>query len=191
MKSPTLIAVPDGVETVKCPEVAVAGTLVCNCELEAATAVATVVLRMTPLFAAVGSKPLPLIVTEVPAAPIVGENPVMATAATMNALAEVTVPASEATEIAPVVAPTGTVATRCPALAEVTVAVTPLNFTVFAFSELLKPLPVIVTAVPTGPLAGANDSMVSGATPPVRVIDVTLPLASYEYCIDEPSASTT
>jgi hypothetical protein len=73
-------------------------------------------------------------VTLVPATPIVGVNPVIVGAPgvpTTNAVLLVAVPAGEVTLIGPVVAPAGTEVTIRVAVAEVIVAVTPLNVTVF------------------------------------------------------------
>lgn len=55
------------------------------------------------------------------------------------------------TVIGPLVAPVGTLTASLVAPSELMVACVPLNFT----TELeLNPIPVIVTAVPTGPLLG-------------------------------------
>ena len=73
-------------------------------------------------------------VTLVPATPIVGVNPVIVGAPgvpTTNAVLLVADPAGEVTLIGPVVAPAGTEVTIRVAVAEVTVAATPLNVTVF------------------------------------------------------------
>ena len=58
------------------------------------------------------------------------------------------------TAIGPLVAPLGTVAVKLVALAAVTVALVPLNFTVLLAAVALKFVPVIVTGVPTGPICG-------------------------------------
>lgn len=56
-------------------------------------------------------KPVPVIVTEDPIAPLVGEKPVIASGAlTVKEPGEVAVPLGVVTEIVPVVAPFGTVA---------------------------------------------------------------------------------
>ncbi len=57
-------------------------------------------------------KPTPEIVTEVPAGPLVGVNPVMESV-TVKLDALVAVPAGVVTEILPEVAPRGTVALSC------------------------------------------------------------------------------
>jgi hypothetical protein len=58
----------------------------------------------------------------------------------------------------------------------VIVAVTLLNFTVSWLTKELKPVPIIVTEVPTGPLLGAKDEIATGVW---RVIERRLPTASY------------
>src|SRR5436853_5144196 len=83
---------------------------------------------------------------------------------TVKFVALVAVPPLVVTVIGPVVAPPGTDAVRLDADAAVTVARTPLNFTWFSLATGSKLAPVIVTAVPTGPLAGLNPVMVGAAT---------------------------
>ena len=82
------------------------------------------------------------------------------------------------TEIIPVVAPCGTVATMVVALAEVTTADSPLKLTAFCPATGLNPVPRITTEVPTAPLDGENVDMVSGSVADVREIDRMLPFAS-------------
>src|SRR5207253_1320832 len=85
---------------------------------------------------------------------------------------EVALPKDVVTVIRPVVVFVGTVATievalitlRLVAEAEVTVAVTPLNLTSFLLATGSKFVPVIVTAVPGGPLLGVKLVMVGAAT---------------------------
>jgi hypothetical protein len=55
------------------------------------------------------------------------------------------------TVITPDVAPAGTVTTKLVEVAELTVAVVPLNFTVSFALAVSKLRPVIVTVAPTGP----------------------------------------
>jgi hypothetical protein len=66
------------------------------------------------------------------------------------------------TVILPVVAPLGTATTSCVVLANETVAEVPLNLTVLLVLVVLKLVPVIVTDVPTGPLAGLKLLIVGG-----------------------------
>jgi hypothetical protein len=96
-------------------------------------------------------------------------------AVTVNALPLVAVPDGEVTLIVPEVAPAGTVATICVGLAEEMTAVVPLNLTVSWLGKELKPVPTIVTEVPTGPLVGENVVIAIGVC---RVIDRILPTAS-------------
>ena len=83
---------------------------------------------------------------------------------TVKLVALVAVPPRVVTLIGPVVAPEGTMAVRLVAEAEVTVAVTPLNLTSFLLATGSKFVPVIVTAVPGGPLLGVKLVMVGAAT---------------------------
>ena len=96
---------------------------------------------------------------------------VVAVPVTVKLVALVPVPVGVVTEIGPVVAPAGTVALMCVLLVTVNVvAETPLNFTAVAPVKLV---PVIVTDVPTGPLAGVNEVIV-GAPVTVTVKLVAL-----------------
>jgi hypothetical protein len=66
----------------------------------------------------------------------------------------VTVPPGAVTAIGPATAPAGTVAVSCVSVATVYVAGVPAKVTALAPA---RPDPVMVTAVPTGPLVGAKD----------------------------------
>jgi hypothetical protein len=90
-----------------------------------------------------GSKFVPLMVTTVPATPIVGENPVMVGAdeATTNDVPLVAEPLGVVTAMAPVVAPAGTVVTIWFAVDDVTVAAVPLKVSVFWLGVGLNPVP--------------------------------------------------
>jgi hypothetical protein len=112
------------------------------------------------LFAVVVWKLVPEIVRLVPATPIVGVKDVMVgagVAATANDDALESDPAGAVTEMSPVVAPLGTVTTSCVVDALETVAVVPLNVTVFDAGVAEKPVPLMVTVVPTGPVTGTNE----------------------------------
>src|ERR1039457_4634690 len=85
----------------------------------------------------------------------------MGSAITTKLLDEVTVWSWTVTEIGPVVAPAGTVATSVVVVAEVTVATVPLNLTVSEEGVALKPWPRIVTEAPTGPSWGLKSKMAS------------------------------
>jgi hypothetical protein len=80
----------------------------------------------------------------------------------------VAVPSSVVTTMGPVIAPAGTVAVIVPELLTVNVAALPPNETVVA---PVKFVPVIVTPVPTAPIAGAKEVM-AGVT--VKRVVVTI-----------------
>jgi hypothetical protein len=94
-----------------------------------------ITLKLARSFATVVSKLVPLIVTAVPAAPIVGVKEVIVgapdAAETLNEVALVAEPVGLVTAIGPVVAPLGTLVTISVLLAESTVAAVPLKVTVF------------------------------------------------------------
>ncbi len=71
-------------------------------------------------------------------------------------LVEVAVPLDVVTVIVPVVAPVGTVTVRLVAVAEDTVAVVPLNFTLLDDAVVEKFVPVIVTVFPASPAVGVK-----------------------------------
>jgi hypothetical protein len=76
---------------------------------------------------------------------------------TVNDVALVAAPPGVVTTIGPVVASEGTVAVICVLESTVNVADVPLNLTADA---PMKPVPMIVTDVPTVPLVGANEAIV-------------------------------
>jgi hypothetical protein len=84
---------------------------------------------------------------------------------TVNVL-ELALPEGVWTVIAPLLAPFGTVVRIVVSLTTVKLASLPLKLTAFA---LLKPLPVIVTGVPHGPLAGVKLLMVGAGAAVVTV----------------------
>jgi hypothetical protein len=88
----------------------------------------------------------PLIVTDVPATPLVGEKLVIAAPVKLKVPLLVAVPVGVVTEILPVVAPFGTVAVILLLFWTVKPAEIPLNFTEVA---PLRFVPLIVTDVPT------------------------------------------
>jgi hypothetical protein len=101
-----------------------------------------------------------LIVTEVPTGPLVGLIAVIAGtggggggAVTWNVLALLAVLTGVVTVTEPVVEPDGTVVVIIESLMSVKVAGVPLNLTAVA---PVRPLPVMVTAVPGGPLLGES-----------------------------------
>jgi hypothetical protein len=121
-------------------------------------------LNETVLFAGVGSKLVPVMVTELPIRPRAGLKLVIVGAVgevTANAALVAVLPPT-VTVTGPGVAPLGTAVTSCMALAELTVAATPLNLTVSFAPVVLKFVPVIVTEVPTIPLVGVKLVIVGG-----------------------------
>src|SRR5262245_12365698 len=88
-------------------------------------------------------------------------------ALTVNAAALVVVPPGLVTEIGPLVAPLGTVVVICVSPETLNVAAVPLKLTLVA---PVKPVPVMVTAVPASPDVGEKLVIVGGAVP-VRVND--------------------
>ena len=103
--------------------------------------------------------PVPVIITTVPAGPLVGLKPVI-DSVTVKFEALVPVPAGVMTEILPVTAPVGTVALIWVPDTNVTVAeaVAP-NLTVAPGTKLV---PLIVTVLPVIPEVGVNELTVGG-----------------------------
>ena len=107
---------------------------------------------------------------------------VKGTGVNVKLAALVAVPSSVVTVIGPVAAPLGTVAVTVPGLLTVNVAAVPLNETAVA---PVKVVPLIVTTVPTGLLAGAKEVM-AGVTVkrvvvfygPTRVVTVIGPVVA-------------
>jgi hypothetical protein len=114
--------------------------------------VAVVPLNFTVLVPCVDPKFVPVIVTDTPIAPEVGERLVIAGAATTVKLLLLLFTPSANTTTFPVVAPLGTDVTILVALQLVAVAVVPLNFTVPLPCVDPKFVPVTVTAAPTAPV---------------------------------------
>src|SRR6266851_3998254 len=95
-------------------------------------------------------------VTEVPTTPEVGEKLEMA-GVTLKLVELVAVPPGAVIAMGPVLAPLGTVVFTVVSLTTLKVADVPLNLTEVA---PVKPLPVMVTAVPTTPEVGEKPEMV-------------------------------
>src|SRR6266853_1952252 len=130
--------------------------------------VAVVPLNFTVLAPCVAPKFVPVLVTDAPIGPLVGERLVSVGATVTVKLTPLLASALTVTTTLPVVAPAGTGATMLVADQLVGVAVVPLNFTVLAPCVAPKLVPVIVTDVATGPLVG--ERLVSvGATVTVNV----------------------
>lgn len=130
---------------------------------------------------------LPLIVTVVPTGPELGEideiDGAEVAVLTVNDDELVPVPAAVVTAIGPEVAPAGTVAVTVESLLTVNaLAAVPLNVTPVA---PMKPEPLIVTEVPTGPLggvkapttgaAGVDDEQPGSWNDPIRVCQLSWP----------------
>jgi len=118
---------------------------------------AVVPLKVTLLEPWGEPKFIPEIVTGVPAGPLVGLSPEMfgGGTETVNVTPLLERPLTVTTTL-PVVAPVGTGATMLVAVQVFTVAVVLLNTTLLEPCVDPKFVPVIVTNVPTGPLAGLS-----------------------------------
>ena len=130
----------------------------------------TVKVALAPLnaTAVVPVKFEPLMVTPVPTGPLAGVKPVIVGGLiTVKLPALVAVPPGVVTLIVPVVAPAGTVARIDVAEFTVKLALAPLNATTVA---LVKLVPLMVTLLPTSPLAGVKLVIVGG------LITVKLPV---------------
>jgi hypothetical protein len=141
--------------TVTGPVVAPFGTAATMLDALQLVGVATVPLKRTVLEPCVAPKFAPLIVTEVPTEPEVGERLAMLGAVddTVNVAPLLATPFT-VTARGPVVAPPGTDATMLDALQLVGVATVPLKRTLLALCVAPKFAPLIVTEVPTAPDAG-------------------------------------
>ena len=84
------------------------------------------------------------------------------------------VPPVVVTVIVPVVAPVGTVVVINVVVAELTVAVVPLNLTVFPEVVVSKFVPVIVTLAPITPGVGEKDVIVGADVVPDPVADIAI-----------------
>ena len=128
-----------------------------------------IVTKVAPAVA----KFVPVIVIGVPTVAICGVKLVIVgtplLAVTVNGVLLVAEPARVVTLIGPVVAPVGTVTSSWDVVAPVTVAVTPLNRTVFWLGVTLKPVPKIRTEESTRPLLGVN-AMIETLEASVRLI---------------------
>jgi hypothetical protein len=182
-KSSALTAEPAGVAMEIRPDVAPGGTVVAIEVLVTVPGEAWLRLKRRRLFD-VGevTKLVPVIVTAVVASPIVGVKLVSVGASlaprTVNEPVLVAEPLGDVTAIVPVVAPEGTLVVIWVAVEAVTVAVVPLNVTAFWLGVALKPVPWIVTEVPTVPLPGEN-SMIATVLEAWREMLSRLPTASY------------
>src|SRR5205807_1170457 len=112
---------------------------------------AVVPWNFTVLVPCVDPKFDPVIVTAAPTAPVVIDRLVMLGAGTTVKFTPLLGWLDTVTTTLPVVAALGTVTAMLVALQDVTDAVVPLNLTVLVPCVEPKFVPVIVTAVPTGP----------------------------------------
>jgi hypothetical protein len=168
-----LVAVPPGAVIEMGPVVAPTGMVAVIFVEEFTTKDAVTLLKRT---AVAPVKFVPVIVTEVPACPEVGENEVIVGAATTVKFAElVAVPFRLVTEMGPEIAPGGTVAVICVDEFTVKDAEVLLNLTPVT---LVKFVPEMLTDVPTAPLVGEKDVMVGApATVTVKLVElVAVPL---------------
>ncbi len=173
VKLVVLVAVPPGAVTEIRPVVAPAGTVAVILVEELTTKDAVTLLKRTTVAPV---KFVPVIVTEVPTRPEVGENEVMVGAATTVNLVElVAVPFRLVTEIGPELAPGGTVAVICVDEFTVKDAEVLLNLTPVT---LVKFVPKMLTEVPTAPLVGENAvTLGAPATVTVKFVElVAVPL---------------
>jgi hypothetical protein len=152
VKLAVLVAVPEAVVTARVPVVAAAGTVAVICVSETTVYVAAVPLKAT---AVAPVRFVPVIVTVLPAAPLVGLTLVIAGAGgrTVKLAVLVAVPDGVVTARVPVVAAAGTVAVIWVSETTVYVAAVPLKATAVAPVRLV---PVIVTVLPGAPLGGAK-----------------------------------
>jgi hypothetical protein len=181
-RSAELVAVPEGELMVTCPEDVSVGTTICMLDAVTLVGRAAVVLFTAILsFCGARSKFAPATVTTLPAAAICGVKESIRgapeEAATVKESELVADPLGAVMEIAPVVAPVGTETTNVVLEAEMTVALVPLNVTVFWLAVGLKFAPVIVTCVPMAPIFGVKDSK-AGCVAEYRVIARIFPTAS-------------
>src|SRR5438552_8633288 len=152
-----LLAVPPAVVTLIGPLVAADGTVAVIVVAEFTVKLALVPLNRT---AVAPVKLVPLIVTVAPTPPLVGEKLVIVGGGmTVKLLELLAVPPAVVTLIGPLEAPAGTVAVIAVAELTVKLALVPLNRTALAPVKLV---PLMVTLVPTGPLAGVKLVMVGG-----------------------------
>ena len=167
VKLVVLVPVPLGAVTLTGPVVAPGGTVtVIDVAETTLNDVAGVVLNLT---AVAPRKLVPVIVTVVPAAPVVGVNLVAVGAGTVKLVPEVAVPTAVETLMGPVVAPFGTVALIDVAVLVTMVAGTPLKVTAVALPRLV---PVMVTLLPAAPEVGVK-LVITGGPITVKLVALT------------------
>lgn len=173
--------------TTTLPDVDPVGTVATICvALQFPIAVADVPLNVTVFVPCVAPKLVPVIVTDVPTAPDVGDKLVMlGVGSTVNDTPALATPPTVTTTL-PDVAPDGTGAAIELVPQVVGVAAVPLKVTVLVLWLEPKLVPEIVTVAPTAPVAGDRFAIL-GATeklnPPLAVpltVTTTLPLVAPE-----------
>lgn len=163
-----LVAVPTSVVMLIMPVVAPVGTMAVK---EVSDTTLNVVLTPLKLTVVVPVKLAPVIVTDVPTVPLVGEKLVIV-GLTPKLLVLVAVLSGVVTLIAPVVAPVGTVVVMAVSETTLNVALAPLKLTLVA---PVKFAPVIVTLVPTVPLIGKKLVIVGGKVTVKLLVLVAVP----------------
>jgi hypothetical protein len=152
-----LVAVFDPTLTVIVPVVAAVGTVVIILVAEFDINIAGAPLNFTELLEGVRSKFVPVMVTVVPMGPLVGVKLEMVgiDPVTVKFVLLVAVFPPTVTAIGPVVAPAGTVVVMLVVVLAVTTALVPLNVKMLLAGVVpSKPVPTMVTVVPTAPLIG-------------------------------------
>ena len=163
--------VPVAAVTEIAPVVAPTGTAaVIEVSLQLEIEVAFVAPKATVLVPCGEPKPVPVMTTDVPTGPPSGLKLVTVGAAPTTKLVPlIPVPVAVVTEIAPEIAPAGTgIVIEVSSHAVAPVAVVLLNFTVLVPCEAPKPVPVMVTEVPTGPPDGLK-LLTTGAAPTTKL----------------------
>jgi len=185
VKLTPLLATPPTVTTTF-PVVAPAGTGATMLVALQLDGVANVPLNLTVLVPWVVPKFVPVIVTGVPTAPVVGVKLVML-GATVKLTPLLATPPTVTTTF-PVVAPAGTGATMLVPLQLDGVAAVPLNVTVLVPWVVPKFVPVIVTGVPTTPEVGVRLVML-GATVKLTPLLATPPTVTTTFPVVAPAGT--
>ncbi len=102
---------------------------------------------------------------------------------TVKLVVVLTLPPLVVTFTLPVVAPVGTVAVICESLTTANVAAVPLNVTAVV---CVRPVPLMVTTVPTGPLLGVNVVIVGDTRKLFNVVNVVAPVVAVTVPVNAP-----
>ncbi len=149
MKVPELVTVPPVLVMTIFPVIAPVGTVAVTWVSELTVKVVVVTPPKVTLLVCVS--PVPVITTLVPTLPLDGEKLLMV-GVTLKALGLVAEPPEVVTEIFPVLQALGTVAETL--LSDFTVKVVAFTPPMATFVVCVRPVPVMVTTVPMGPLVG-------------------------------------